>query len=195
MPAPKLILTARPGDDAAPDGVLPFLMDDLSRALDVYARMAARNLGEDPETSVPRMVPLEAAPEGAGADALLLGIELDGGPGARARAEDVLAGALNRLEAGAPVYYLGVTALHSPEGVGGPVRDTCRERGLSYAGGLTVADADLMTRLTASPRMGLFRRPVSEAVDRLILALRSGTETPDELARPGLAGPLRLVFR
>lgn len=51
-----------------------------------------------------------------------------------------------------------------------------RENGLAWSGSLVVGDARLLPATWSSPRLGWLRRPVSEAVDALVLALRTGSD-------------------
>ncbi len=59
----------------------------------------------------------------------------------------------------------------------------CREQGLSPSGALLVPNLGVAGRLTASPRMGFARRPVSEACDRLLYAARMGEAAGTQKAR------------
>ncbi len=60
---------------------------------------------------------------------------------------------------------------------------SCRELGLSPSGALLVPNLGVAGRLTASPRMGFARRPVSEACDRLLYAARMGEAAGTQEAR------------
>lgn len=59
----------------------------------------------------------------------------------------------------------------------------CRELGLSPSGALLVPNLGVAGRLTASPRMGFVRRPVSEACDSLLYAARMGEAAGTQEAR------------
>lgn len=59
----------------------------------------------------------------------------------------------------------------------------CRERDLAPSGALLVSNLGVAGRLTASPRMGFVRRPVSEACDRLLYAARMGEPANTQTAR------------
>ena len=52
----------------------------------------------------------------------------------------------------------------------------CRENGLAWSGALVVEGARALPATWASPRLGWLRRPVSEGVDALVLALRTGSD-------------------
>lgn len=58
----------------------------------------------------------------------------------------------------------------------------CDALGARWCGGLMVPNADMLPALMRSPRLGAFRRPLSESIDRLIAALRLGRPI-DELDR------------
>lgn len=60
---------------------------------------------------------------------------------------------------------------------------SCRELGLSPSGALLVPNLGVAGRLTASPRMGFARRPVSEAADWLLYAARMGEVAGTQEAR------------
>lgn len=54
------------------------------------------------------------------------------------------------------------------------LRDACSEQGLSWMGGLAVPCRAWYESHMAKPRMGCARRPLSEATDDIVLALRCG---------------------
>ena len=53
-------------------------------------------------------------------------------------------------------------------------RDMCDRSGFVWSGGVVAAGADALPRLMRSPRLGRFRRPLSEAIDALVAAVRLG---------------------
>lgn len=61
-------------------------------------------------------------------------------------------------------------------------RAACSALGARWCGGLMVPNAAMLPALMRSPRLGAFRRPLSESIDRLIAALRLGRPI-DELDR------------
>lgn len=63
----------------------------------------------------------------------------------------------------------------------------CQERDLAWSGALVVRDATTLPATWASPRLGWLRRPVSEGVDALVLALRTGSDAGIVHVRPSLA--------
>ncbi len=189
-----------------------FLLEDFAEALNVYARLSAAGKG-GADTSIPEVrqhvvAPAESHADMAGFDTVVIGYaaRTRRGSDARAAVPAADAGVLPALLAqlgdmpapGARVYALCAVSGAAGSGAGGgtanPPRagDTpsslsaaCRARGLVWCGSLTVEHADLLPRLALSPRMGIFRRPVSEATDRLILAVRTGAAFDPETVRPG----------
>lgn len=188
-----------------------FLLADFAEALNVYARLSATGKG-GADTPIPEVrqhvvAPAESHADMAGFDTLVIGYAARTRRGSDARAAVAAdAGVLPALLAqlgdmpapGARVYGLcaafGATGSGAGDGTVDPPRagDTpsslsaaCRARGLVWCGSLTVEHADLLPRLALSPRMGIFRRPVSEATDRLILAVRTGAAFDPETVRPG----------
>lgn len=203
------------GADAAGAHDLPnavaFLLADFAEALNVYARLSAAGKG-GADTPIPEVrqhvvAPAESHADMVGFDTVVIGYAARTRRGSDARAAVAAdAGALPALLAqlgdmpapGARVYALcaasGATESGAGDGTVDPPRadDTpsslsaaCRARGLVWCGSLTVEHADLLPRLALSPRMGIFRRPVSEATDRLILAVRTGAAFDPETVRPG----------
>ena len=54
------------------------------------------------------------------------------------------------------------------------LRQACELRRLTWCGGVVVCADSGITALRHSPRMGLLRRPFSEAMDKLVGAVRMG---------------------
>lgn len=140
--------------DAGEKGAARLLLDDLAAATDAYERRTGM---------------------GDGAIELL---ELAGGSAAGVNALVVALGRgvpLCDLPRDArpktPVYAL----LTCDSGAAG-LEAWCRENGLVWSGSLVVGDARLLPATWSSPRLGWLRRPVSEAVDALVLALRTGSD-------------------
>lgn len=50
----------------------------------------------------------------------------------------------------------------------------CKQAGARWCGAVVVTDAPLIPRLVRAPRLGMWRRPVSKAIDRLVAAVRMG---------------------
>lgn len=140
--------------DAGEKGAACLLLDDLAAATDAYERRA-----------------------GMGDDAIEL-LELAGGSAAGV---DALVVALGRgvplcdlprdARPGTPVY-----ALLTCDSDAAGLEAWSRENGLAWSGALVVGDARLLPATWSSPRLGWLRRPVSEAVDALVLALRTGSD-------------------
>ena len=211
-PARRACLVAA-GHGPARD-VASLLLSDLADALVAYERLAA-GPGPDgrPSGGAPRVEPLW--PEGgAGAlaslrpdrDALVLGVCADlgdlvgaGADGERARGFVGALDAARRVLARVPrdVRAYAVAACPGPDpspaghALDGLAR-SCGEAGLAWMGGLAVAGAELTPGLSRQPRMGVLRRPVSEATDRVVAALRAGSAVVgDDGGAPSalLAGP------
>ena len=75
------------------------------------------------------------------------------------------------------VYVVVQVGCGSPERahtVVGHLREVCERRGLSWCGGIVVCTDAGIAALRHSPRMGLLRRPFSEAMDKLVGAVRMG---------------------
>ena len=140
--------------DAGEKGAARLLLDDLAAATVAYERRTGM---------------------GDGAIELL---ELAGGSAAGVNA---LVVALGR---GAPLCDLPrdarpktpVYALLTCDSGAAGLEAWCRENGLAWSGSLVVGDARLLPATWSSPRLGWLRRPVSEAVDALVLALRTGSD-------------------
>lgn len=139
---------------AGEKGAARLLLDDLAAATDAYERRA-----------------------GMGDDAIEL-LELAGGSAAGV---DALVVALGRgvplcdlprdARPGTPVY-----ALLTCDSDAAGLEAWCRENGLAWPGALVVEGARALPATWSSPRLGWLRRPVSEAVDALVLALRTGSD-------------------
>ncbi len=170
------------------------LLDDFAEAFAVYARLSAAEHG-DAAASVPvlqqiSLADMSASDQGAlnemgRFDAVVIGFA----------AECPHVPELNHMVVpGARVYAVGaLTDATTGDGAErfsideafGALAQACRRDGLTWSGHLAVASAELLPRLTRSPRMGMFHRPVSEAIDRLILSVRTGSPFASEAVRPG----------
>lgn len=167
------------------------LLNDAADALVAYARMAAREAGSGkaalPElmrTSIWPGYEVEAADgrDGAGArplsqpcDALVCTIDASAEERRVHGLEEALATACTLAAGNARVY--AIVAVHDPDGFDAMwtlqrVATACAHDGLLWSGGLVVTDAELIPRLMRTPRLGAWRRPVSEAIDRLVAAVR-----------------------
>lgn len=145
---------------------LEFLLWDLQDAIAAYARLSG--------TSLPRSVDLGTDDGGGAADGIVFAVEnaLDN------EAMNVVEQALDSLGGTEARVYLVVQAdCGSPERahtVVGHLREACERRGLSWCGGIVACSGGGIAALRRSPRMGLLRRPFSEAMDKLVGAIRMG---------------------
>ena len=145
---------------------LEFLLWDLQDAIAAYARLSG--------TSLPRLVALETDDGGSAADGIVFAVENALNNEAMSVVEqalDCLGGTETR------VYVVVLADCGSPERahtVVGHLREACERRGLSWCGGIVVCTGTGIAALRHSPRMGLLRRPFSEAMDKLVGAVRMG---------------------
>lgn len=145
---------------------LEYLLWDLQDAIAAYARLSG--------TSLPRPVDLGVNDAGSVADGIVFAVEdaLDNEEMA------VVEQALDCLEgAGARVYVVVKTDIGGLERAHGLIerlRAVCDLRDLSWCGGVVACSGNGVAALRRSPRMGLLRRPFSEAVDKLVGAVRMG---------------------
>ena len=145
---------------------LEFLLWDLQDAIAAYARLSG--------ASLPRPVNLGTDDGVSAADGIVLAVEdvLDNEEMAAVeQALDCLG------DAGTRVY---VVVQATPESakqahvVAEHLREVCERRELSWCGGVIVRTGAGIAALRSSPRMGLLRRPLSEAIDKLVGAIRMG---------------------
>lgn len=145
---------------------LEFLLWDLQDAIAAYARLSG--------TSLPRLVALESDDDGSAADGIVFAVE----NALNYEAMSVVEQALDCLGGTETRVYVVVQAdCESPERahtVVGHLREACERRGLSWCGGIVVCTGTGIAALRHSPRMGLLRRPFSEAMDKLVGAVRMG---------------------
>ena len=145
---------------------LEFLLWDLQDAIAAYAQLSG--------TALPRPVDLKADDAGSVVDGIVFAVEdvLDD------EAMAVVERALECVEgAGTRVYVVVQADCRSSEqahAVVGHLHEACERRGLSWCGGVIVCTGASIAALRRSPRMGLLRRPFSEALDKLVGAVRMG---------------------
>ena len=104
---------------------------------------------------------------------------------------------------GAPERSINVYAVVLDDSYDTPSTDTeeifgalCDETRTRWSGGMVVAAAAALPHLFRSPRMGLWRRQMSEATDRLVAAIRMGaTLTEAAWLMTGEPGPSMLITR
>lgn len=145
---------------------LEFLLWDLQDAIAAYAQLSG--------TSFPRLVALGTDDGGSTADGIVFAVENALNNEAMSVVEQAL-DCLGGTEA--RVYVVVQAGCGSPERahtVVGHLREACERRGLSWCGGVAICAGSGIAALRHSPRMGLLRRPFSEAMDKLVGAVRMG---------------------
>lgn len=144
---------------------LEFLLWDLQDAIAAYARLSG--------TALPRPVDLEADDAGA-VDGIVLAIE--------DMADDetltAIEQALERFGGtGTRVYAVIRAAQEGAEQARGAavrLHKACERQDQLWCGGVVICAGSGIAALRRSPRMGLLRRPFSEAMDKLVGAVRMG---------------------
>lgn len=145
---------------------LDFLLWDLQDAIAAYAQLSG--------TAFPRPVDLGTGDGVSAADGIVLAVEdaLDNETMTVVeQALDCLGGVETRIYAVVQAAYGSAEQAHVAVG---RLREACEHRGLSWCGGVTVCTGAGVAALRRSPRMGLLRRPFSEAMDKLVGAIRMG---------------------
>lgn len=145
---------------------LDFLLWDLQDAIAAYAQLSG--------TALPRPVDLKANDAGSVADGIVLAIE-------DVADDETLTAIEQALErfggTGTRVYVIIQTTCESPEPAHEVVkrlRKVCEQREQLWCGGVAICAGSGIAALRRSPRMGLLRRPFSEAMDKLVGAVRMG---------------------
>ena len=145
---------------------LEFLLWDLQDAIAAYAQLSG--------TALPRPVDLEADDAGCVADGIVLAVDDAFDDGAMIAVEQML----DRLGNTETRVYVVVQVAHiSTEGAHMLVerlREACELRKLTWCDGVVICAGNGIAALRHSPRMGLLRRPFSEAMDKLVGAVRMG---------------------
>ena len=145
---------------------LEFLLWDLQDAIAAYAQLSG--------TALPRPVDLEADDAGCVADGMVLAVEdvaddetliaieqalkRFGGTGTRVYA------VIRATQEGAEQAHRTAVRLHK----------ACERRDQLWCGGVVICTGSGIAAIRHSPRMGLLRRPFSEAMDKLVGAVRMG---------------------
>ena len=145
---------------------LEFLLWDLQDAIAAYARLSG--------TSLPRPVDLGVNDGGNAADGIVFAVDDALHSETMAAVEQVF-DCIESMET--RIYVIVQAAYGSAEQAHvavGRLREACEHRGLSWCGGVTVCTGAGVAVLRRSPRMGLLRRPFSEAIDKLVGAVRMG---------------------
>ena len=145
---------------------LDFLLWDLQDAIAAYARFSG--------TVLPRPVDLKANDAGSVADGIVLAIE-------DVADDETLTAIEQALErfggTGTRVYAVIRAAQEGAEQARGAavrLHKACERQGQLWCGGVVVCAGSGIAALRHSPRMGLLRRPFSEAMDKLVGAVRMG---------------------
>lgn len=144
---------------------LEFLLWDLQDAIAAYARLSG--------TALPRPVDLEADDAGA-VDGIVLAIE--------DMADDetltAIEQALERFDGTGTRVYAAIRAAQEgakqARGTAVRLHKACERHDQLWCGGVVVCAGSGIAALRHSPRMGLLRRPFSEAMDKLVGAVRMG---------------------
>lgn len=145
---------------------LEFLLWDLQDAIAAYAQLSG--------TTLPRPIDLKADNADGVADGIVLGINDAFDDEAMIAVEQIL----DRLGiAKTRVYVIVLAGSEDAERAHETavrLHRACRLRDLSWCGGVVVCAGSGIAALRHSPRMGLLRRPFSEAMDKLVGAVRMG---------------------
>lgn len=144
---------------------LEFLLWDLQDAIAAYARLSG--------TSLPRPVGLKANDVGA-VDGIVLAVDDAFDDEAMTAVEQIL----DRLGNTETRVYVVVQAASKNNKQADEVLDrlyrACLLRDLPWCDGVVICASSGIAALRHSPRMGLLRRPFSEAMDKLAGAVRMG---------------------
>lgn len=144
---------------------LEFLLWDLQDAIAAYARLSG--------TALPHPVDLKADDAGA-VDGIVLAVDDAFDDEAMIAVEQIL----DRLGNTETRVYVVVQALSNNAKQTDEVLDrlyrACLLRDLPWCDGVVVCTGTGIAALRHSPRMGLLRRPFSEAMDKLVGAVRMG---------------------
>ena len=144
---------------------LEFLLWDLQDAIAAYAQLS--------DTALPRSVDLEADDAGV-VDGMVFAVDDAFDDEAMIAVEQVL----DRLGIAETRVYAVVQSLSKNNKQADEVLDhlyrACILRDLPWCGGVVICAGSGIAALRHSPRMGLLRRPFSEAMDKLVGAVRMG---------------------
>lgn len=144
---------------------LDFLLWDLQDAIAAYAQLSG--------TVLPRPIDLKANDAGA-ADGIVLAVDDAFDDEAMIAVEQIL----DRFgSTGTRVYAVIRAAQEGAEQARGAavrLHKACERQGQLWCGGVVICAGSGIAALRRSPRMGLLRRPFSEAMDKLVGAVRMG---------------------
>ena len=142
-----------------------FLLWDLQDAITAYARLSG--------TALPRPVNLKSN-DAVAADGMVLAVDDAFDDEAMTTVEQIL----DRLGGTGTRVYAVIRAAQegSEQARGAAVRlhKACERQGQLWGGGVVICAGSGIAALRHSPRMGLLRRPFSEAMDKLVGAVRMG---------------------
>lgn len=145
---------------------LEFLLWDLQDAIAAYAQLSG--------TALPRPVDLKTDDADAAADGMVLAVDDAFDDEAMIAVEQLL----DRLGNTETRIYVVVQALSKNNKQADEVLDrlyrACILRDLPWCNGVVICAGSGIAALRHSPRMGLLRRPFSEAMDKLVGAVRMG---------------------
>ena len=145
---------------------LEFLLWDLQDAIAAYAQLSG--------TALPRPVDLEADDADATVDGIVLAVDDAFDDEAMIAVEQIL----DRFGGtGTRVYAVIRTAQEGAEQARGTavrLHKACERHDQLWCGGVAICAGSGIAALRRSPRMGLLRRPFSEAMDKLVGAVRMG---------------------
>lgn len=145
---------------------LEFLLWDLQDAIAAYAQLSG--------TALPHPVDLKANDTNAAADGIVLAVENvpdDESMSVAQRALDRFGDTETRVYV---VVQAGCGHTEEAHLFIKRLRQACELRKLTWCGGVVVCTGAGIAALCRSPRMGLLRRPFSEAMDKLVGAVRMG---------------------
>lgn len=154
------------------------LLSDLAEAVRAFAELGGVT---PPEMRLVRCRPSGGLPDGRSpldGDAIVVGYPLyvDGPPSGLVATLERLANEPRRGRRPG-VYALGNLGLYEPRQLRpslAVLRGFCEGKGLPWRGAVAVGGGGMVLPTARSPRMGMLRRPVSEAIDQLALALLAG---------------------
>ena len=142
---------------------LEFLLWDLQDAIAAYAQLS--------DTALPRPIDLEADDAGA-VDGIVLAIE----DVADDETLTAIEQALERFGGTGTRVYAAIRAAQEgakqARGTAVRLHKACERHDQLWCGGVVVCAGSGIAALRHSPRMGLLRRPFSEAMDKLVGAVR-----------------------
>lgn len=144
---------------------LEFLLWDLQDAIAAYAQLSG--------TMLPRPVDLKTNDTGV-VDGMVLAVDDAFNDEAMIAVEQILDRLGNTETRVYVVVLAGSEDAERAHETAVRLRRACRLHDLSWCGGVVICAGSGIAALRHSPRMGLLRRPFSEAMDKLVGAVRMG---------------------